>query len=103
MFVKACPNISPAFAGMNVRAVRQMDVARKLVKLHLSSLPLFKPVDGAADDPFVHFMDFHAAADSGKQCNCQFPAQMLLKVCKTFQYRRPPSRVALPKLVVPQD
>jgi hypothetical protein len=102
MFVKACPNVLPAFAGMDVRAIRQMNVAWKLIEFHPPSLPLFQPINGLSDDLLIHFVDFHTAANSGKQRNCQFSAQMLLKIGKTFQQQRPARRVTLPKLVVPQ-
>jgi hypothetical protein len=87
---------------MDVRAIRQMNVALKLIEFHRPSLSLFQPINGVSDDLLIHFVDFHTTANSGKQRNCQFSAQMLLKVGKTFQQQRPAPRVTLPKLVVPQ-
>jgi hypothetical protein len=66
MFVKACPNVLPAFAGMDIRAIRQMNVAWKLVEFHPPSLPLFQPINRLSDDLLIHFVDFHTAANSGK-------------------------------------
>ena len=77
---------------MDVRAIRQMNVALKLIEFHRPSLSLFQPINGLSDDLLIHFVDFHTAANSGKQCNCQFSAQMLLKVGKTFKQQRPAPR-----------
>ncbi len=71
----------------------------KLIEFHRPSLSLFQPINGLSDDLLIHFVDFHTAANSGKQRNCRFSAQMLLKVGKTSQQQRPAPRVTLPKLV----
>ena len=80
MFIKTCPNILPALAGMNVCAIRQVNVARKLVEFHPRSRPLFKPVNAIPDNSLVHLMHFHATADFCEQRNGQLTTKMLLEV-----------------------
>jgi hypothetical protein len=61
-----------------------MDTVPKLIEFHSRSLPLFQPVNGLAYNLLIHLMYVDAVADSGKQRNRQFAAQMLLKVGYTL-------------------
>ena len=65
VLVEACPNVLPAFAGMDVRAIRQMNAPgswSSLIRRHFrcSSQSI------AVRDLLIHLVDFHAAANSAQ-------------------------------------
>ena len=87
---------------MDVRAIGQMNVARKLVEFHLKSRPLFKPINTISDNSLVNLVHFHATADFGEERNGQLATEMLPEIREPLQHQRHAPRIALPQPVVPQ-